>query len=87
MPQYKLTKDNCHAIIIYAPMRSSSEKYKHQCSHKTGKLHDDVMHDVIAEDVDPSVGRFRNMIQTAVVPIKVSFRNIKAPLILRRGKP
>lgn len=24
-----------------------------------------------AEDVDPSVGRFRNMVQTAVVPVKV----------------
>lgn len=23
------------------------------------------------EDVDPSVGRFRNMVQTAVVPVKV----------------
>lgn len=27
----------------------------------------------ITEDIDPSVGRFRNMIQTAVIPIKVSF--------------
>lgn len=26
-----------------------------------------------AEDVDPTVGRFRNMVQTAVVPIKVIF--------------
>lgn len=26
---------------------------------------------LFTEDIDPSVGRFRNMIQTAVVPIKV----------------
>lgn len=26
---------------------------------------------LFAEDVDPSVGRFRNMVQTAVVPVKV----------------
>ena len=25
----------------------------------------------VTEDIDPSVGRFRNMVQTAVVPIKV----------------
>lgn len=29
----------------------------------------------LAEDVDPSVGRFRNMVQTAVIPIKVIFFN------------
>lgn len=29
----------------------------------------------LAEDVDPSVGRFRNMVQTAVIPIKVIFLN------------
>lgn len=27
---------------------------------------------MLAEDIDPSVGRFRNMVQTAVIPIKVS---------------
>lgn len=32
--------------------------YRHLCS-------------CFAEDVDPSVGRFRNMVQTAVVPVKV----------------
>lgn len=26
---------------------------------------------ILTEDVDPSVGRFRNMVQTAVVPVKV----------------
>lgn len=26
----------------------------------------------LTEDVDPSVGRFRNMVQTAVVPMKVA---------------
>lgn len=31
------------------------------------------MSDLLAEDIDPSVGRFRNMVQTAVIPIKVSF--------------
>ena len=50
------------------------------------RLNDDVMYDVIAEDVDPSVGRFRNMIQTAVVPIKVSSRTTMDPLWLR-GPP
>ena len=46
-------------------------------------INDYVMDDVIAEDVDPSVGRFRNMIQTAVVPIKVSSRTTKEPLLPR----
>lgn len=27
------------------------------------------------EDVDPSVGRFRNMVQTAVVPVKVQSKS------------
>ena len=26
---------------------------------------------ILTEDIDPSVGRFRNMVQTAVIPIKV----------------
>jgi hypothetical protein len=30
---------------------------------------------VFAEDIDPSIGRFRNLVSTTVIPTKVSRRN------------
>lgn len=41
---------------------------------------------ILTEDIDPSVGRFRNMVQTAVVPMKVNvFTRRKPPQLLDHG--
>ncbi|XP_003977144.1 protein phosphatase 1, regulatory subunit 8b isoform X1 [Takifugu rubripes] len=42
-------------------------KRKRRCSRVTFSAEDSIIN---PEDVDPSVGRFRNMVQTAVIPIK-----------------
>lgn len=44
------------------------------CNCEGNNLHSTIILEfwILAEDIDPSVGRFRNMVQTAVIPIKVS---------------
>lgn len=57
-------------ILFLKPLQSVMEK-KCLCIEKhKAKTH---ISDLLAEDIDPSVGRFRNMVQTAVIPIKVCF--------------
>uniref|UniRef100_A0A672SZ01 Uncharacterized protein n=1 Tax=Sinocyclocheilus grahami TaxID=75366 RepID=A0A672SZ01_SINGR len=58
---------NCSLKCIYLLFYRRKPKRKRRSSRVSFSEEEEIIN---SEDVDPSVGRFRNMVQTAVVPIK-----------------
>lgn len=53
---------------------SDADKPRKRKSHSNSVFFADEEEIINPEDVDPSIGKFRNMIQTTIIPAKVSSR-------------